>query len=111
MQSNPKESTRTLASMSTDHSILCQNFHSTELLNATEPTMYGSEDGERMLWANNGSLIQFPKLSSPNNGNITHLTSKETVAPLTLDVLLPIQDGGNSSELKVDTSSTREEKF
>jgi hypothetical protein len=37
----PRESTRTLASMSTDHSILFQNSHSIELLSATVPTTFG----------------------------------------------------------------------
>jgi hypothetical protein len=82
VQSNQRDSTRTLASMSTDHSILSQNFHSTELQNATELTMSGSEDGETTLWANNGSSMEFPRPSSHNNGNTTHLISKETEAHL-----------------------------
>jgi hypothetical protein len=36
-----RDSTRTSVSMSTDHSTLSQNFHSTELLSATVPTMFG----------------------------------------------------------------------
>jgi hypothetical protein len=36
-----RESTRTLVSMSTDHSILFQNFHSIELLSATVRTTSG----------------------------------------------------------------------
>jgi hypothetical protein len=36
-----RDSTRTSVSMSTDHSTLSQNFHSTELLSATVPTTFG----------------------------------------------------------------------
>jgi len=80
VQSNPRDSTRTSVSISIDHSILSQNFHSTELLNATELTMSGSEDGETTLWASNGSLMVSPRLSNLNNGRTIHLTSKEMEA-------------------------------
>ena len=41
MDHKPRDLTRTLASMSTDHSTLSLNFHSTELLSATVPTTSG----------------------------------------------------------------------
>jgi len=80
VQFNPRDSTRTSASISTDHSTSSQNSHSTELLNATVQTMFGSEDGETTLWASNGSLMVSPRLSSLNNGRTTHLISKEMEA-------------------------------
>jgi hypothetical protein len=62
--------------------------------------MFGKEDGEIMLWVNNGSSIKPPRLSRITNGNLTHLTSNQMEDPQMSDVLLPIQDGGNSGEVK-----------
>jgi hypothetical protein len=73
LQLEPRVSTRNLDSTSTDHSISDQDFHSRELLNATELTMSGSRDGERMLPLNNGILMVSPRLSRTTNGRATHL--------------------------------------
>jgi len=43
-----RDSTKSMASTSTDHSISDQDCHSKELLSATVPTTSGSRDGERM---------------------------------------------------------------
>jgi hypothetical protein len=48
-----------------------------------------------------------PRPSRTTTGNLIHLTSKEMVAHPTSDVLLPTQDGGNSSDTKVPLSSMR----
>jgi hypothetical protein len=74
----PRDSMKNLDSISIDHSTLDQDSQCRELLSAMEPITSGSEDGERMPWVNNGSSMRFPRQSSLNNGNITHLTSKET---------------------------------
>jgi hypothetical protein len=44
-------------------------------------------------------------------GNLTHLTSNPTVDQPTSDVLLPTQDGGNSSDTRELSLSTKEERF
>jgi hypothetical protein len=67
-----RDLTKSLVSTLTDHSILSQSFHSTELLNATVPTMSGSEDGETTLLANNGSSMELPRQSGVSNGRIIH---------------------------------------
>jgi hypothetical protein len=72
-----------------------------------ELTTSGSRDGERMLRANNGTSIKFPKLSRTTNGNLIHLTSNQMVAQPTSDVLLQTQGGGNSSNMKEQTLSMR----
>jgi hypothetical protein len=74
------------------------------------PIMFGSEDGERMLWDNNGSSMKSQRLSRTTNGSLTHLTFKEMEHQLTLDVLLPTQDGGNFSDIKVPLSLMKKEK-
>jgi hypothetical protein len=51
--------------------------------------------------------MKSPRLSRTTTGNLTHLTSNQTVDQLTSDVLLPTQDGGNSSDIKVLKLSTR----
>jgi hypothetical protein len=65
-----------------------------------EPTMSGSEDGERTLLLNNGISMRSQRPSRTTNGSHTHLIFKETEALPTSDVPLPTQDGGNSSSLK-----------
>jgi hypothetical protein len=74
----PRDSMKNSDSISIDHSTLDQDCQCKELLSATVPTMSGSEDGERMLLANNGSSMRFQRQSRVSNGNITHLISKET---------------------------------
>jgi hypothetical protein len=69
-----------------------------------EPIMSGSEDGERMLWVNNGTLMKSPRLSRVNNGSHIHLISKEMVDQPMLDVQLQTADGGNSLRRKVPSS-------
>jgi hypothetical protein len=66
--------------------------------------MSGSEDGERMLWVNNGTLMKSPRLSRVNSGSHTHLISKEMEDQQMLDVQLQIADGGNSSRRKEHSS-------
>jgi hypothetical protein len=44
-------------------------------------------------------------------GNLTHLTSNQTVDQATSDVLLPTQDGGNSSDTRELSLSTKKERF
>jgi len=57
-----RDSMKNSDSTLTDHSILCQSFLSTELLSATELTMSGSEDGERIPLLNSGGSTRFPRL-------------------------------------------------
>jgi len=104
-------STKTLDSTSTDHSTSSPSFHSTECSNAMELTMSGSRDGETMLKLNNGTLIVFQRLSRTTTGSPTHLISKVMVVQLTLDAQPPTQDGGKSSDMKADSSSTRKERL
>jgi hypothetical protein len=73
--------------------------------------MSTSEDGERMPWVNNGTLMVFPRLSRTIFGRLTHLISNPTEVQAISDVLLPTQDGGNSSDTRVLTLLMREEKF
>jgi signal transduction histidine kinase len=62
-------------------------------------TMFGKEDGETMLWDNNGTSMESPRPSRITNGNLIHLTSNQMEDPQMSDVLQPIQDGGNYSDL------------
>jgi hypothetical protein len=100
---------RNSVSISTDHSTLDQDFQCRELLNAMEPTMSGSRDGERMLLLNNGSSMRSQRQSRITTGSLIHLKSKATAALQMLDALVPTQDGGNYSELmdlSLETSRT-----
>jgi hypothetical protein len=90
--------------MSTDHSTLSQNSHSTELLSATVPTTSGREDGELIPEPNNGTSMVFQRPSRTTTGNLTHLISNLMVDQPTSDVPLPTQDGGNSGDMRMDSS-------
>jgi hypothetical protein len=94
----------------TDHSTLSQSFHSTELLSATEPTMSGSEDGERILLLNSGGSMRFPRQSEITTGRTTPSKSKAMVTPITLELLELTQDGGRCSDTKVASLPTRKER-
>jgi len=95
-----------------DHSISDLDFHSKELLNATELTMSGSRDGETMLDNNSGTSMKSPRLSRITTGSLTHLTSNPTVDQATSDALLPTQDGGRCSDMTIQLQPliTREER-
>ena len=69
--------------------------------------MLPSRDGETTPSLNNGTSTKCPRPSRTTTGSLTHLTSKEMVDQLTSDVPLQIQDGGNNSNSKLDTLSTR----
>jgi hypothetical protein len=107
----PRVSTRTSVSMSTDHSTLSQNSHSTELLSATVPTTFGREDGELTPRLNNGTSMVSQRPSRTTTGSHTHLISNPTVDQPTSDVPLPTQDGGKSGETKVVSLSMRKERY
>jgi hypothetical protein len=62
--------------------------------------MSGSRDGERAPLNNNGSSMKYPRPLRATTGRATHLISNQTVDQLMLDVPLPTQDGGNSSNTK-----------
>ena len=74
-----KDSMKNSDSMSTDHSILFQDYQCTELLNAMEPTISGSGGGERTLQHNNTSSIQSPRPSDHNNGRTMPWKSNQMV--------------------------------
>jgi len=97
--------------MSTDHSTLSPNFHSTELLSATVPTTSGSRDGETMLEHNNGTSMESLRPSRTTTGSLTHLIFNQMVDQPISDAQLPTQDGGNSSDMKVDSLSMRKERL
>jgi hypothetical protein len=73
--------------------------------------MSTSEDGERMLWVNNGISMEFQKPSRTIFGRLTPLIFKAMVAQATLDVLLQTQDGGKFSDMKVPLLRMREVKL
>jgi hypothetical protein len=64
-----------------------------------------------MPWVNNGISMESLKLLRITYGRLTHLTFKATVDQIILDALLPTQDGGNFSDTKIPTLSTREERL
>jgi hypothetical protein len=103
-------SIKTLVSMLTDHSISFQNFHSTELLSATVLTTSGLGGGERTHLPSNGISMESPRLSRTTNGNHTLLTFNQTEDQAISDAPLLTQDGGNSSDMKVDSLSTKKER-
>jgi hypothetical protein len=70
---------RTLDSTAADHSILSQDYQWLELLSATVLTMFGSEDGERILQLNNSSSTAHLRPSDPSNGRTTLWKSNLTV--------------------------------
>ena len=72
-------SMRNLVSTSTDHFTSDQDFQWKELLNATVPTMFGWEDGERMSLPNNGTLMESPRHWRTTTGNLTLLIFKGMV--------------------------------
>jgi hypothetical protein len=64
-----------------------------------------------MLRHNNGTSMEFQRLSRTTTGSHTHLISNQMEDQLMSDAPLLTQDGGNSGELKVDTLSTIRVKF
>jgi hypothetical protein len=70
-----------------------------------------SEDGERMLWDSNGTLMEFQRLSRTIFGKLIHLIFNPTVDHQISDVPQPTQDGGNSLDTEVLLLSMREEKL
>jgi hypothetical protein len=109
--SEPRASTRSLDSTSTDHSTSDQECQCKELLSATVPTTSGSRDGERTSELSNGTSMKFQRPSRTTTGSLTHLTSKEMEDHPISDALLPTQDGGSYSDTKEATLSTREERL
>jgi hypothetical protein len=110
MVHKPKDLIKTLASTSTDHSTLFQNFLSTELLNATVQTTSGSRDGEIMLLLSNGTSMEFPRLSRTTTGSHTPLISNPMEAQATSDAQPLTQDGGNCSDMKTTSLPMKEER-
>jgi hypothetical protein len=96
-----RDSMKNLDSISTDHSTLSQNFHSTELLSVLEHTTLPSRDGERMSLDNNTTSMRFQRQSDPNNGRTMQWKFNPTV-DLTTSVshLASTLDGGNYSNSK-----------
>jgi hypothetical protein len=71
-QSELRALIKSLDSTLTDHSTSDQDFQCKELLSATELTMSGSRDGERMLPPNSGTSMKSPRLSRTIIGSLTH---------------------------------------
>jgi hypothetical protein len=96
-----RDSMKNLDSISTDHSTLSQNFHSTELLSVLELTTLSSRDGERMFLVNNTTSTRCQRLSDLNNGRTMQWKFNPTV-DLTTSVshLASTLDGGNYSNSK-----------
>jgi hypothetical protein len=69
------------------------------------------EDGERMLWVNNGTSMVSPRQLRTIFGRLTLSISNLTVDLQTSDVLLLTLDGGNCLDTKVRPLSMKEEKF
>jgi hypothetical protein len=103
--------TKSLDSISTDHFTLLQNFHSIEILDVLEPIMLLLLDGNSTIEINNGSLMESQRPLEITTGNLTLLISNPTVDQAMSDVPLPTQDGGRSSDMKVDISSMIKEKL
>jgi hypothetical protein len=74
-------------------------------------TTFGSRDGERTPMPSNGTSMRNPRHSRITTGSHTHLISNLMEDHPTLDVPLPTQDGGNSSDTKVPQLLTREERY
>jgi hypothetical protein len=98
-------------SISIDHSTLDQDFHSKELLSASVLTTLLSRDGETIQDNNNGISMVSPRLLRTTTGSLTHLIFNPMADHPTLDAPLPTQDGGNSGEPRVVTSSMRKERY
>jgi hypothetical protein len=74
------------------------------------PTTSGLRDGETMLKLNNGTSMVSQRPSRTTTGSPTLLTFRATVDPQISDAQLPTQDGGKSSDMKVDTLLTKKER-
>jgi hypothetical protein len=96
-----RDSMKNLDSTSTDHSTSDQDSHSRELQSATVPTMSGSRDGELTRKPSNGTLMRFLRPSRTTTGNHIHLIFNPMEVQPTSDALLPTQDGGKCSDIKV----------
>jgi hypothetical protein len=72
-----------LDSNAADHSTSDQDFQCKESLNATVPTTFGSEDGEKTLQLSNTTLIALLRQSDLNNGKTTPWKSNPTEDQLT----------------------------
>jgi hypothetical protein len=99
-------------STSTDHSILCLSFHSTELPRCLVTHKLSSRDGETTKDNNNSGLMKFQRPSETTTGKTTALIFKAMVTATTLELsLASIQDGGRCSDTKMDSSPTKEERL
>ena len=64
------------------------------------------------MWLpNSGTSMKSQRLSRTTTGNHIHLISKEMVDQQMLDVPLPIQDGGKSSDTQTDSYKTKRVKY
>jgi len=107
-----KDSAKTSDSTSTDHSTLSQDSHSRELLSATVLTTSGLEDIERTSLHNNTSSIMSPRLLDLNNGRTMPWKSNPTEdQPIFISYQISNPDGGNSSDSRMDSLSTRKERL
>ena len=109
----PRDSMKNLDSISTDHSTLFQNFHSTELLSVLEPTTLPSRDGERMSLDNNTTSTRFQRPLDLNNGRTMLWQFNPMVDQQTsTSHLASTLDGGNCSDSKKEhTLSMRKERL
>jgi hypothetical protein len=106
-----RDLTKSLDSISTDHSISSLNFHSTELLRCSEELTWSSRDGETMLDNNNSSLMKKPRPSETTTGRTTASISKTMVTVTTLELHpASTQDGGRCSDIRITSLPTRKER-
>jgi hypothetical protein len=78
-----KDSTKTLDSISIDHSILFQDSQCTELLNVLVTQELKSRDIQREEKPNNSFSTRNPRLSNPTTGRTEQLKFQETATTVT----------------------------
>ena len=106
-----RDSMKSSASTSIDHSTSDPDCQCKELLNVTELTTSGSRDGERMLLLNSGTSMRSQRQSRTTTGSLTHLTSNPMEDQATSDALELTQDGGRCSDSRDNMSPTRKVRF
>jgi hypothetical protein len=102
LRQRPRDSTKSSASTSTDHSTLSQNSHSTELLRCLVEPTWSLRDGERTRDNNSSSLMRLQRPLETTTGRTIALTSKAMVRAIISEPLrVSTLDGGRCSDLRM----------
>lgn len=107
-----RDSIKTSVSISIDHSTSNQDSQCTEWLWHHQTELWRSHHWKERVWPhNNSTSMERQRLLCQTNGRINQWTLKEMEDPAESIPESPMPDGGNYSDTKTDSSSTRKESY